>query len=119
MTKNKELVKNTAIISVGKICTQFLSFLLLPLYTSLLTTQEYGSVDLVTTYQQLLGYVAFFQIEQAVFRFLIDVRKERDKQTEIITSVFLFAVMQAIVLCGILFVVSLFFYIEYLRELYL
>ena len=119
MTKNKELVKNTAIISVGKICTQFLSFLLLPLYTSLLTTQEYGSVDLVTTYQQLLGYVAFFQIEQAVFRFLIDVRKERDNQTEIITSVFLFAVMQAIVLCGILFVVSLFFYIEYLRELYL
>ena len=67
MNKNKELVKNTAIISIGKICTQFLSFLLLPLYTSLLTTKDYGTVDLITTYQQLLGYIVFFQIEQAVF----------------------------------------------------
>ena len=72
MNKNKELVKNTAIISIGKICTQFLSFLLLPLYTSLLTTKDYGTVALITTYQQLLGYIVFFQIEQAVFRFLID-----------------------------------------------
>ena len=79
MNKNKELVKNTAIISIGKICTQFLSFLLLPLYTSLLTTKDYGTVDLITTYQQLLGYIVFFQIEQAVFRFLIDVRNDKDK----------------------------------------
>lgn len=51
MSKEKELVRNTAIITIGKICTQFLSFFLLPLYTSILTTSEYGTTDLLSTYQ--------------------------------------------------------------------
>ena len=119
MNKNKELVKNTAIISIGKICTQFLSFLLLPLYTSLLTTKDYGTVDLITTYQQLLGYIVFFQIEQAVFRFLIDVRNDKDKyrQKKIISSVVAFAIFQTVVLCIILFVISTLIRFNYLREL--
>ena len=112
MNKNKELVKNTAIISI---CTQFLSFLLLPLYTSLLTTKDYGTVDLITTYQQLLGYIVFFQIEQAVFRFLIDVRNDKDKyrQKKIISSVVAFAIFQTVVLCIILFVISTFIRFNY------
>ena len=31
MTKEKELIKNTAIITFGKICTQLVGFFLLPL----------------------------------------------------------------------------------------
>ena len=50
MSRSKELVKNTAILTIGKMCTQFVSFLLLPLYTALLSTEEYGIVDLFTTY---------------------------------------------------------------------
>lgn len=119
MNKNKELVKNTAIISIGKICTQFLSFLLLPLYTAILSTQDYGSVDLITTYQQLIGYIAFFQIEQAVFRFLIDARKEKEEQNRIITSVFGFAIIQAMTLGIVMFLVSRFISIQYFKELYL
>ena len=98
MNKNKELVKNTAIISIGKICTQFLSIFLLPLYTSVLSTEEYGVVDLLSTYQQLICYVAFFQIEQALFRFLIEVRKEEQKIKSIITSTIVFALFQMCVL---------------------
>ena len=64
MGKKRELVKNTAIITVGKLCTQFLSFFLLPVYTAVLSTSEYGTFDLLMVYQQLIGYVAFFQIEQ-------------------------------------------------------
>ena len=33
MNKKKELAKNTIIIFAGKVCTQLISFLLLPLYT--------------------------------------------------------------------------------------
>lgn len=117
MNKNKELIKNTAIISIGKICTQFLSFLLLPLYTSLLTTKEYGAIDLITTYQQLLGYIVFFQIEQAVFRFLIDVRKDKDSQKTIVSSVIFFAFFQTILLCITLFVLSKLINFNYLKEL--
>ena len=47
MIRTKELGKNTLIITIGRISTQFITFLLLPLYTALLSTEEYGSVDLV------------------------------------------------------------------------
>ena len=33
MSRKTELAKNTAILTVGKLCTQCISFFLLPLYT--------------------------------------------------------------------------------------
>ena len=45
---NKALFKNTGIIAIGQISTKIVNFLLLPLYTALLTTQEYGLVGIHT-----------------------------------------------------------------------
>ena len=104
MEKSKELAKNTIIISIGKVCTQFLSFLLLPLYTSILSTSEYGTVDLLMTYQQLIVCTVFCQIEQAIFRFLIEKRNNEKDSSIIISSCFLFVVIQTIVL-GLVFLV--------------
>lgn len=118
MKKKTDLVKNTAIITIGKICTQFLSFFLLPLYTSILSTSEYGTVDLLSTYQLLLLPVVFFQIERALFRFLVDIRLSEEKQKVLISTTFSFVVWQAIFLCIIFGVVSLFLHYEYLWNLY-
>lgn len=93
MKKEKELVKNTFIILFGKLCTQFLSFLLLPLYTSVLEPSEYGVADLITTYVTLIIPVITLQLEMALFRELIDVRNNKSKQREIVTSG----------ICGIIF----------------
>ena len=60
MSREKDLVKNTFIVAIGKLCTQFISFFLLPLYTYILTTSEYGTVDLITTYVNLLTPIVFF-----------------------------------------------------------
>ena len=88
MGKHQELMKNTAYITIGKVCTQFISFLLLPLYTLLLTTSEYGTADIINSYTYLLVYVVSLQIEQGVFRFLVekrDVTDARDR-TEIVST---------------------------------
>ena len=87
MTKGKELAKNTIIIVIGKICTQFISFFLIPLYTSYLQTTDYGTVDLINTYISLLIPIVTLQLEQATFRFLIDVRNDEEKKGIIITSI--------------------------------
>ena len=47
MNRKKELLKNTMIITIGKVCTQLITFFLLPLYTNFLTTLEYGKIDLI------------------------------------------------------------------------
>ena len=54
MNREKTLLKNTAIITIGKICTQAITFFLLPLYTSILSTEEYGTVDLLNTYISII-----------------------------------------------------------------
>lgn len=103
MTRKKELIKNTLIILAGKLCTQFITFLLLPLYTSYLITEEYGFVDLVTTYISLLVPVFSLQLEMAIFRFLIDVRNDENKRNKCIFT--------NIVSLLILIIITLLFYL--------
>lgn len=108
MDKNKELAKNTVIITVGKICTQFMSFFLLPLYTAVLSTEEYGVVDLLITYTSLFMPVVLFQVDQALFRFLVDVRKEESGQKKIISTCMVFALIQAFAVILIFSIVQIF-----------
>lgn len=88
MSKYKNLAKNTIILMVGKIFTQFLSFFLLPLYTYLLPASDYGLVDLLLTYISLLAPVVTVQQEMATFRFLIDARDDEAKKANIIKTSF-------------------------------
>lgn len=97
MSRSKELVKNTAILTVGKLCTQFISFLLLPLYTALLSTEEYGIVDLFTTYVALLLPLVCWQLDQGLFRFMLDCRDEKNKVIELFSSMFFLNVIQCTV----------------------
>ena len=83
MSKEKQLMKNTAIITIGKVCTQMISFFLLPLYTAIFTTDEYGIVDLFNTIVACILPIVTLQIEQGLFRFLIDTRDDDAGKTTI------------------------------------
>lgn len=97
MSREKNLAKNTIIITIGKICTQLITFFLLPLYTGILSTSEYGIVDLLNTLVSLLLPIVTFQVEQAVFRELIEVRGKNDKESRIISSAVITVIFQCIV----------------------
>ena len=45
----KKLVYNTAIFAIGNFGSKVLTFLIVPLYTYVLTTAEYGVIDLFIT----------------------------------------------------------------------
>ena len=113
MSREKTLVKNTAIITIGKISTQLITFLLLPLYTSVLSTEEYGIVDLLNTLVNLCLPIVTFQIEQAIFRYLIEVRNQEDKQKEIITASIFSVILQIVVYTIIYCLVAPFIHNDY------
>ena len=73
--KYKYLGKNTLIFGISSFGTKILSFLLVPLYTAVLTTGEYGTVDLITTTATLLMYVLTLNISSAVLRFTLEKRE--------------------------------------------
>ena len=74
----KKLGTNIVLFAISSFGTKILNFLLVPLYTSYLTTSEYGTVDILNTVLQLLLPVFSFNIASGVIRFALD--KENDKR---------------------------------------
>ena len=113
MSKGKDLAKNTAIVSIGKICTQLITFFLLPVYTAVLSNEEYGVVDLLNTLTSLLLPIVTLQIEQGIFRYLLDCRDNKEKQKTLITTVLKFIFVQSVICILIFLCVSSFIHNEY------
>lgn len=113
MNKKKQLAKNTIIIFLGKVCTQLISFFLLPLYTGYLSTAQYGTVDLITTYVTLLVPLITLELEMSIFRWLVDSRgNEKDEKKLISNNFFILGV--GLLLFTILYIlVTSFWHIEY------
>ena len=109
MNTTKEFLKNTLILFIGKFSTQFMTFLLLPLYTHYLTTSDYGFVDLVQTYISLLIPIVTLRFDSAAFRFLIDVRNNKKERSKI-TSNIIFSLLVQITIFTILFSIVYYFF---------
>ena len=69
--KYGSLVKNTAIFAIGSFGSKVLSFLIVPLYTYVLTTGEYGRIDLITTAISLMLPFTTLLIQEAIIRFVM------------------------------------------------
>lgn len=81
------MFKNTGIIAIGQMSIKLITFLLLPLYTALLSTEEYGTVDLLATYSTVLVILAGLQMHLAVFRYLVTNRENEEQIKKVCSSV--------------------------------
>ena len=97
MSRQKDLAKNTAILTVGKVCTQCISFFLLPLYTAILSAEDYGTFDLFVTYATLLLPLINWQLDQGLFRFMLDYRGNKDEQKTLFSTLLLSSTAQNII----------------------
>ncbi|WP_295080291.1 oligosaccharide flippase family protein [Ruminococcus sp.] len=67
--KYQNLVKNTIIFAIGNIGSKLILFLLVPLYTNYMTTDEYGIADLVFNIGQILVPFCSAGVYATVIRF--------------------------------------------------
>lgn len=72
MSKYSYLLKNIGLMTISNFSSKILSFLLVPLYTSALSTEEYGTYDLYATTAFLLIPILSGCITDAVLRFTLD-----------------------------------------------
>lgn len=70
--KTKYLLGNISLLTVATFLPKALIFIMLPLYTSCLGTDEYGTADLIHTTVALLLPVLTLQVQDAVLRFAIN-----------------------------------------------
>jgi len=70
--KYKKLTSNTVIFAAGTFISKVLVILLMPIYTSILTTEQYGVSDLITQTAKLIIPLACVGVCEGIFRFAID-----------------------------------------------
>ena len=102
MNDYKYLIKNIGILTISNFATKFLSFFLLPLYTGVLSTEEYGTFDLYSTTISLLYPILSICVSDSVIRFLL----ERNKDKESVISISAKYVVVSIVAFLFLFAVN-------------
>ncbi len=69
MNKYTKLATNSTVLALGTFSSKVLVFLLLPLYSSVMSTEEYGVADIIAQTANLLYPLVTLGICNAVFRF--------------------------------------------------
>ena len=78
MSKYLYLIKNIGVLTLSNLGSKILAFLLIPLYTSVLSTEQYGVFDLAQTTVSLCIPILSINISSAALRFALD--KDKDKK---------------------------------------
>lgn len=112
MSRGKELIKNTFIIAVGNLSTKILIFFLLPFYTSILSTNDYGTYDLLITFSSFIVPIVTLLLEESMFRFLIDCKGEQEKK-EIISQTVIFIFLSTLIFSLLYLILSFFIKIPF------
>lgn len=103
---NKTLLKNTGIIAIGNMSTKLINFILLPMYTMLISVEDYGIIDLLSTYVMLIMIVVSLQLYEAAFRFTAVERENHRESCNVITNVFFVTVVISVIYILLFFCVS-------------
>lgn len=101
--RGKYLAKNTLIFTLGDIGSKIISFFLIPVYTNYLSTEQYGTVDLITTIATVAVPVITLNIGEALMRFGLDKDADLEKNTQIGSFTLLVAAIIGIIIfpiCG-------------------
>ena len=94
--KFKYLFKNVGILTLSNFASKILVFLLVPIYTRTLSTEDFGVYDLVVSTTSILFYVYTANILSGVMRFALDQDKSKSEIATIglkfcILSIFFYA----------------------------
>lgn len=112
IAKGKKLLINTIIIGIGKFSSQVIVFLMLPIYTSNLSTNEYGFYDTLISVATFLVPIITMLLEESMFRYLIEYRGT--KKTETVISNTLIYCFSSLIIFSVLYsIFCTFFDFEY------
>ena len=95
--KYKRLLNDTGLFAISGFASKILIFLLTPLYTALLATEEYGVIDLINTTINLLFPILTLAITDATLRFAMN--SGSSKRSVLANSFFIIACSFLVLLC--------------------
>lgn len=102
--KNKysSLIKNIGLFTIGSFGSKIVSFLMVPIYTAVLSSQDVGTVDLILSTISMITPVLLLSIQDATLRFGMD--PEYNKGDVLSTTFNIIYKGTVILILGIVFV---------------
>ncbi len=101
LDKIKSLGADTAVYGVSTIIGRFLNFLLVPFYTNVLSTSQYGIVATVYSYIAFMNIIYMYGMESAYFKYAST--KEIGNDKEIFTAPFLSVLTTSLIFSSLIF----------------
>jgi len=98
--KNKKLLTDSVLYTIGGIIPQLLNFVLLPIYTRFLTPQDYGILNYTNSIIMFLFVLSFLSLNTFLLRHYFDFEKEEERK-KLIGNIFLFLLIYNVILFGI------------------
>jgi len=100
--KLRELTVNLTVYGVGDVAVQFASFLLLPVYTLILSPTEYGAIALLLIVEQVVRVVNRWGLDASFMRFYYDC-PDATSRRELASTLFFFltTVSGALMIAGL------------------
>ena len=123
-SKYVRLLCNIGIFTLANFASRILHFLILPLYTFYLTTEEYGIIDLMSTTISLIFPIVSLTICDAVIRFAISEKDEKENVFSVgfnvisIGGLFVLAFSIVIYILTDRAIIAMFFFIIYMLQSY-
>jgi O-antigen/teichoic acid export membrane protein len=102
VSKLKALASHSVVYGIGNILTVAGSFLLIPLYTHILTTDEYGCLELINRTADVFTLVMFLGVRQAFIRFFFD-RQAKEWHDRVTGTVLMTVASSAVIGSAIVF----------------
>ncbi len=102
------LLSNTIIFAFGNILVKLIAFFLMPLYTSVLTTEQYGVAELLNSAVEIVLPIGTFCIVDALYRFSIE--DDVDHKTAFANAVSTIFIGDIFVLLGCIIWRNIFWY---------
>lgn len=100
--KYKKLIKDIFTFAVGTVLAKIIQFILMPLYTSYLSSETYGMAELTNNLSELLIPIATLCIYEAAFRFAVDLNYDRKELATNILKLLIYSMGIGIVIAIII-----------------
>lgn len=92
--ENKVLLKNSIIYTIGGVFTKAIAYLLVPLYTSYMSTSEYGIADLFQLTVNIFLLICSVKIASSLVRFTIE---DKGNASKYLIASFVIIVMSSVI----------------------
>ena len=76
-----KIFKNTLLYTIGNILPKAAGFILLPIYTSYLSTSDFGIIESVVAISPILIILFSFSFGASIFRLYYDYKTEESQKT--------------------------------------